>query len=289
MFQCEVFGSDLHAQYRLNLHQTFKMDMKIKIKDEPVYIEETASTSYEEDHLLSGMTHLKEECKSELAEPGPTQENIVEPAANIKDEVITEDHTVDELISYFKEENSVEDVTLSTIHTGEMIYQCTVCCMEFSQEFDLKKHKLTHSGHKPFQCTLCPSAFSRKPDLNRHSKIHSGDKPFSCIVCYSRFRDRSNLNQHMRCHLDLRPYFCALCNASFRRNSDLKRHMLVHSDERPYCCNICNRTFREKSKLGQHMIIHSKLRPYHCSFCSSTFYRKPDLVRHSQVHSGENS
>ena len=39
--------------------------------------------------------------------------------------------------------------------TGEKTFACTECGKEFSQKFNLKRHKIIHTGEKPFACTKC--------------------------------------------------------------------------------------------------------------------------------------
>ncbi|XP_068083000.1 uncharacterized protein [Anabrus simplex] len=54
------------------------MDQIVQIKEEPLCLEGTTSTSLENFEFISDMIPLKQETKSELTEPGPTQENAFE-------------------------------------------------------------------------------------------------------------------------------------------------------------------------------------------------------------------
>ncbi|XP_068084073.1 uncharacterized protein [Anabrus simplex] len=81
------------------------MDHKVEVKEEPVWLEETASTSFDNYEPASDEMHLKEETKSELAEPGQTQVNTFEPFTDVKDEICIDEHTVCQLIPSLKEED----------------------------------------------------------------------------------------------------------------------------------------------------------------------------------------
>ncbi|XP_068083042.1 uncharacterized protein [Anabrus simplex] len=78
------------------------MDQKVEIKEEPVWLEGTASTSFDHCELVLEKTHLKEETKSELADPGQAQLNTFEHFADVKDEILVEEHPVP-LVPCFKE------------------------------------------------------------------------------------------------------------------------------------------------------------------------------------------
>ncbi|XP_068085442.1 uncharacterized protein [Anabrus simplex] len=85
------------------------MDLEVKIKEEPICLEETSNTSCDNYKLISEEMHLKEEPKSELAVPRETQ-----PSSNIKNEVTVDEHTVGQLVACFKEEDNYGNVALLT-------------------------------------------------------------------------------------------------------------------------------------------------------------------------------
>ncbi|XP_068084089.1 uncharacterized protein [Anabrus simplex] len=82
------------------------MDQKVEIKVETVWLEERAD-NYE---LLSEETHLKEETKSELAEPGQTQVKTFELFADVKDEIFKEEHTGGQLHASSKDGDNGQSV-----------------------------------------------------------------------------------------------------------------------------------------------------------------------------------
>ncbi|XP_068086472.1 uncharacterized protein [Anabrus simplex] len=81
-----------------------EMDLDIKIKEEPAWLKETTNLSLENIKHVSEVIALKQEAKSELTEPGPTQENSLEPSKDIKGEIFIDQDTVCQLIPYIKEE-----------------------------------------------------------------------------------------------------------------------------------------------------------------------------------------
>ncbi|XP_068083066.1 uncharacterized protein [Anabrus simplex] len=98
-FSTGISAALLEVIYKLStfelLHLQCEMDLKVQIKEEPVWVEVTADTSLENYELISEMIPLKQEIKSELTEPGRTQENTFEPSADIKEEILIEEHQVD--------------------------------------------------------------------------------------------------------------------------------------------------------------------------------------------------
>ncbi|XP_068085467.1 uncharacterized protein [Anabrus simplex] len=88
------------SQNSLNLHTLFKMDLEVKIKEEPACFEETSNTSCDNYKIISGEMHLKEEPRSELAVPRETQ-----PSSNVKNEITVDEHPVGQLVACVKEED----------------------------------------------------------------------------------------------------------------------------------------------------------------------------------------
>ncbi|XP_068083051.1 uncharacterized protein [Anabrus simplex] len=86
------------------------MDQKVNVKEEPVWLEGTTNTSLENFEREWDMISLKPETKSELTEPGPTQENTFESSVDIKEEIVLEQQTVDLLVPYIKEENNCREL-----------------------------------------------------------------------------------------------------------------------------------------------------------------------------------
>ncbi|XP_068086617.1 uncharacterized protein [Anabrus simplex] len=85
------------------------MDLQIEIKEEPARLEGTTNASLEIIEHVSEVIGLKKEAKSDLTEPGPAQENFLEPSEDIKEEIFIEEHTDDQLLPYIKEETKFGD------------------------------------------------------------------------------------------------------------------------------------------------------------------------------------
>ncbi|XP_068085444.1 uncharacterized protein [Anabrus simplex] len=82
------------------------MDMEVKIKEEPTWLEGTTTASLENTEYVSEVITLKAEIKSELTEPRSTQEKSLEPSEDTKEEIFIEEQTDDQLLPYIKEETN---------------------------------------------------------------------------------------------------------------------------------------------------------------------------------------
>ncbi|XP_068084003.1 uncharacterized protein [Anabrus simplex] len=82
------------------------MDLEIKIKEEPAWLEGTGNASLENIEHVTQIITLKKEAKSELTEPGPTENCSFEPSEDTKEEIFIEQHTVGQLMPYIKEETN---------------------------------------------------------------------------------------------------------------------------------------------------------------------------------------
>ncbi|XP_068086252.1 uncharacterized protein [Anabrus simplex] len=79
------------------------MESEVMIKQEPICFKETSNTSCDNYKIISEEMHLKEEPKSELAEPRETQ-----PSTDIKDEICIDEQTVGQSVDGFKEDDKFE-------------------------------------------------------------------------------------------------------------------------------------------------------------------------------------
>ncbi|XP_068083063.1 gastrula zinc finger protein XlCGF52.1-like isoform X1 [Anabrus simplex] len=285
-FSTGISAALLEVIYKLStfelLHLQCEMDLKVQIKEEPVWVEVTADTSLENYELISEMIPLKQEIKSELTEPGRTQENTFEPSADIKEEILIEEHQVDPNI---KENNDGANVAVLAEDTGEKMLRCHECNKTFALRSSLQFHLLIHSGERPYQCDACNSTFARRSNLRDHMKSHAGQRPYHCTHCSCAFTRKSHLKRHLLSHFREKPHQCKDCNATFNLQSALERHMLSHSKDRIYCCRECKRRFSKPRYLREHLRIHSGEKPFKCKECEKQFTQKSTLRTHMLVHS----
>ncbi|XP_050416040.1 zinc finger protein 30 [Patella vulgata] len=166
-------------------------------------------------------------------------------------------------------------------------FSCDLCDKVYTQNWSLKRHRLSHFEEKPFKCDVCPVTCDTSSHLKQHSRIHTGIRPYACKVCDKAFTQRSSLSKHNRTHSGDRPYICPDCGKSYTESGHLKIHMRKHTGERPFKCSDCDRCFYENGNLRQHMRIHSGEKPSRCLTCGKTFRHNGDLKEHSLVHTTE--
>ncbi|XP_068083038.1 zinc finger protein 852-like isoform X1 [Anabrus simplex] len=293
------------------------MDQKVEIKEEPVWLEGTASTSFDHCELVLEKTHLKEETKSELADPGQAQLNTFEHFADVKDEILVEEHPVP-LVPCFKEGDNEEN---DAVFTRSLVDSSDSCCNVFEmgseQMYQVPtlieqsycsnvyyQYLLSHSGERPNHHKEFSSNFSL--EVQHESKISSSEKwPNRCnnrksvikepTICPSVRRSHScpecgkmltskNRNRHMLTHTKERPYQCSECSRKYSSKANLVVHMSTHTGVREYHCNECGKVFAQRSCLKAHEAVHSNERPFHCVQCSKTFSLKKRLQVHMIIH-----
>ncbi|XP_067013202.2 uncharacterized protein [Anabrus simplex] len=252
------------------------MDLKIEIKEEPVWLEGTASTSFDNYKLTSDEMHLKEETKSELPEPGQTQDNYeltsdkmqlekgtssefaepgqTQPCANIKDEICIDEPAVGQLVACLKEEDNVENVVLLT---RGAVDTCDSSC------------EILREGNEQM-CSLSPYNVRniRLLSYSEERRIPSPIQPtLCCNECGKKNSYRSGLRQHLLTHTGMRPHSCNTCGRSFSRKCLLQTHHVTHTAERPFKCNVCRKSFGLKGNLKRHELAHTEQRLHSCTYC----------------------
>ncbi|XP_066998561.2 zinc finger protein OZF [Anabrus simplex] len=283
------------------------MDHKIEIKDELVWFEGTAGSSFENYELTTEETHLKEETKSELAEPGQTQ-----PFAGVKDEICVDEHTVGQLVPRFKEEDTgpvdmsdssckklkkenrseviynllprnIRNLRLSS-HSGEKSVhpsrQRALCCNECGKTFHnksyLRRHLFADSEGRPYCSDGCGKSFSHKSTLSKHVRAVKGMHRHLCKDKDKRLRDKLKKSMLVL----TRPYRCDLCGNTFSRKTHVKHHVLTHTGVRSEFCKQCGKGFRDKNGLSRHMRRHTGERPFLCEKCGKGFSAPRVLNKH---------
>ncbi|XP_068086463.1 zinc finger protein 501-like isoform X1 [Anabrus simplex] len=252
-----------------------EMDLEINIKEEPAWLEETTNASLENIELVSDVVVLKKEVKSELTEPGSTQEDTLQPSKGIKEEIFTEHGTIDQLVPYIKED---------TKSRPEARFRCDVCGKILASKWGLSRHVKGHSGVRPFPCDQCGKLFSRSSHLSQHVVIHTDQRLYDCNICHKRFKLSSTLSAHTRTHTGEKPYTCNICGKSFSQSSHLSKHDRLHAPLNVHDCPVCRKTFDMSAELTKHMRSHTDVKLYRCTICNKQFSQSSSLSGHLIMH-----
>ncbi|XP_067015061.2 zinc finger protein OZF [Anabrus simplex] len=291
------------------------MDLEVKIKEEPAWLEGITTASVENFEHVSEVIALKEEVKSELAEPGSLQENYLEPSKDIKEEIFIEEHTDDQLLAYIKEEMKSRSSKVSyadhqPTDGGEPCCRCSVCGKILAGKLGLLRHLKGHKYNRPFKTDHCRKLFGGGRSLSEHLTIHP---PLVCEFCHKCFPKRNMLTEHIRSHKGSKsncgksfnikstlavemgthrggnPYWCNVCGKSFIQKGILTRHMSTHTGEKPFACLVCGKSFSRKFHLERHMRSHKRKKHYCCSICRKFFTEKRAISQHMRIHTSEKS
>ena len=210
---------------------------------------------------------------------------------------------------------------VSSEHTGESLFKCEKCCMEFGSRREFRRHeKSAAHGSREYVCGVdgCGRAFPKWTQvvLHRKSEEHKKDLCDSSVNLYCEecgrgpFKSEASHRQHSRIHCEtlmVVKHICPQCEKEFSSRSSLKAHSrAVHSTEKPFMCEECGKSYGYKKLLKRHTERHHrtedtatdegneqvaalkftffKERSLMCSFkdCPRRFFRQYDLDRHMQ-------
>ncbi|XP_030013854.1 zinc finger protein 1035 isoform X2 [Sphaeramia orbicularis] len=155
--------------------------------------------------------------------------------------------------------------------TGEELYICPHCSMEFYSKSSLLEHQnKQHPDEKPFKCEDCGKTFALKKYLNEHMRRHRQkwasqatsqfvQNQFNCTHCRTKFDTAQDLSIHMRLHAEKEggDYRCDMCYKSFRQLSLLKLHQESHVGQVVYECTECEKAFAFPHLLEEHQQTHA--------------------------------
>lgn len=154
--------------------------------------------------------------------------------------------------------------------TGEDVYRCPVCPMQFSSKNALLEHQLKrHPIEKAFKCEQCGKVFALRKYLKKHERRHRQKsavqamadlaEKLKCTQCGEKFTSAQKLSLHLRHHAEkeVGAFRCDMCYKSFNQWSLLKQHQESHVGQVVYECNECDKAFAFPHLLDQHQLTHA--------------------------------
>ncbi|XP_068178946.1 zinc finger protein 1035 [Antennarius striatus] len=154
--------------------------------------------------------------------------------------------------------------------TGEDLYYCPICSMQFSSKSKLLEHQNKHRNEKPFSCELCGKTFALRRYLKEHERRHwqksvtqttatLSEKKHKCTQCKAEFKTSQELSLHLRFHAEkeVGEFRCDMCYKSFSKWSYLKQHQESHVGQVVYECDECEKAFAFPHLLEEHQLSHA--------------------------------
>ncbi|XP_070767979.1 zinc finger protein 1035 [Enoplosus armatus] len=155
--------------------------------------------------------------------------------------------------------------------TGEDLFHCPVCSMQFSSKSGLLEHQnKQHPNEKPFKCELCGKTFALRRYLREHVRRHHqksaaqnraqwSKSKLKCTEYRTEFNTAQDLSLHMRLQAEkeVGEYRCDMCYKSFSQWSLLKQHQESHVGQVVYECTECDKAFAFPHLLEEHQQTHA--------------------------------
>ena len=167
-----------------------------------------------------------------------------------------------------------------TVHEGvqpELVVGCSVCHINFPDNFHLQKHLESKHMQKNLDCQLCnKSGFSSKGHLELH--IRSAHEPVNCSVCVKNFPNKKVLKKHMEKVHEGKSIKTEPGQAATVKTEPVTATKSIQ-------CHICAKTFLDKRSLDRHIKIHEGIKPgkqHGCLLCGQKFIESKDLILHME-------
>lgn len=159
-------------------------------------------------------------------------------------------------------------------HTGEPLFRCEKCCMDFKSKKEFRRHERSAAhGSREYVCGIdgCGATFHKWSQVVLHRKSdHKKNGTFDeegatdpavfiCEECgKGPFKNESSYRQHCRIHCEdslvVVKHVCPQCDKEFASRSSLKAHsQAVHSTELPFVCEECGKSYGYKKLLKRHI------------------------------------
>ena len=101
---------------------------------------------------------------------------------------------------FFVSTSDLQQHSLTHLEVKVKLFPCPVdgCGKSFVRSKDFKNHLNKHTGEKMFECSVCQRKFSRSETLDTHMLVHSREKHFMCEFCGVCFTHKSNIKKHVQ-------------------------------------------------------------------------------------------
>ena len=186
--------------------------------------------------------------------------------------------------------------------TGDELYGCLICPMQFARKADVAPHERTHDAAMMYHTGKMP-VFSPTPQQQSHGNpmvphaVRPKDQrsPESeraeqkqqqhpqdarqVLAVPQRLSDKTNLLRHMRTDTSDELYGCLMCPMQFSRKADVAPHERTHSET-----VVVHRTGKTPAFSSA-----PRQQSYGCSMCPKRFRQKGNVAPHERTHTGENS
>ena len=98
-------------------------------------------------------------------------------------------------------------------------FYCEFCSKSYSEERNLKRHRISTHEEKKFSCSICNKQFTRKSKLNNHVCDKTSTE---CLNCNKTYLNISNLKKHLK-----------KCNAInyFEKEKSLTKELLMQTED----------------------------------------------------------
>ena len=163
---------------------------------------------------------------------------------------------------------------------------CDQCSpvIQFTSDYELRKHLKSWHNIGPFKCELCNYIALQHSKLQEHiNKKHLGIKEDTpCDQCDYNPKDQRNLLKHIKSKHEGVRYPCHLCEYKATYRQSLKDHITSIHEGFKCQCPFCGKQLSSPHCLHMHIKHTHEGRKYKCEFCEYHATRKSNLLVHFQ-------